>query len=215
MRDKRQICYATFTLQEIKARFGLKLEEKVDLFSAIPEAMVGAALQEMLRDYVPLALAVNTEKARSELIVVPILTELWKRMERGISLFSGSDFTVDAEQGLNGACDFLISRSAEQLYITAPVVVLVEAKNESIKAGLAQGIAEMIAARLFNEQQGNTITTVYGGVTTGSIWKFLKLAGDTAFIDVLEYHISQPGKILGILMHMVSTPEQLSDQGVS
>jgi hypothetical protein len=41
----------------------------------------------------------------------------------------GKDFTVDASVGLNGVCDFLISRSPEQLEIEAPAIVLVEAKD--------------------------------------------------------------------------------------
>ncbi|WP_330220766.1 hypothetical protein [[Phormidium ambiguum] IAM M-71] len=48
-----------------------------------------------------------------------------------ISLFSGVDFTVDAQQGLNGFCDFIISSSKEQFFVRSPVITLVETKNEN------------------------------------------------------------------------------------
>ncbi|MEG3979123.1 hypothetical protein QT970_31610, partial [Microcoleus sp. herbarium8] len=38
----------------------------------------------------------------------------------------------DAARGLSGYCDFLISRSPEQLVIESPVIALVEAKNDNI-----------------------------------------------------------------------------------
>jgi hypothetical protein len=85
--------------------------------------------------------------------------------------------------------------------IYAPVVTLVEAKNENIKSGLGQCIAEMIAAQRFNQQNETPIDTIYGAVTTGMIWKFLKLDRQTAFIDLSDYFIKEVDKILGILSH--------------
>jgi hypothetical protein len=128
-----------------------------------------------------LALAVNTEKARSETIISPVIIEIKNIFTEEISLFSGVDFNgvdfnVEPEQGLNGVCDFIISKSPEQLFITSPVVTIVEAKNENIKLGLGQCVAEMIAAQLFHQKEVNYIDSIYGVVTTGNImWKFLKL----------------------------------------
>lgn len=101
-----------------------------------------------------------------------------------------------------------MSRSTEQYYVTRPVLTIVEAKNESIPTALGQCIATMIAARLFNEQEKNPTDPVYGAVTTGTDWKFLKLKGQTAFIDVSDYYIKEINKILGIL---VSTLQPESD----
>jgi hypothetical protein len=165
---------------------------------------VSALLREALLENVPLALAISTEKARSELIIAPVLLEARRQAGRRVSLFSGSDFTVDPEQGLNGLCDFLLSLSPEQLTIEAPAVIVVEAKNENMKAGIGQCIAEMLAARLFNERKEQSLPAIHGAVTTGNIWKFLRLTGDTVAIDLVEYHINDVGRIVGILTSMLA-----------
>jgi hypothetical protein len=89
-------------------------------------------LAEFLAESIPLAIATGSEKARSELIISPILFEVRKILDRHISFFSGEDFTVDVQAGLSGICDFLISRSPEQLLIEAPAIVIVEAKKENL-----------------------------------------------------------------------------------
>jgi len=136
------------------------------------------------------------------MIIAPILMSVRKHLNAQISLFFGIDFTVDAQKGLNGSCDFIISRSPELLILTAPVVTIVEAKEENINAGLGQCVAEMVAAQLFNERKGNNIQTIYGTVTTGTNWKFLKLVGQVIEIDLIEYYISNIGKILYILFNI-------------
>jgi hypothetical protein len=143
-------------------------------------------------------------KARSELIIAPILVELRKMKNRQIGLFSGVEFTVEPEQGLNGVCDFIITQSPQQLFISMPILMLVEAKNENLKAGMAQCIAEMIAAQRFNAREGHVSRCVAGVVTTGSNWKFLQLENMQVTIDQREYYVNQIDKILAILLHLVA-----------
>jgi len=110
--------------------------------------------------------------------------EVRRLLHNQISIFSGSNFEVDPSQGLEGRCDFILSRSLEQYYISSPVLTIVEAKNESISGGLGQCIAMMIVTQLFNQREGNDVEIIYGVVTTGTDWKFLKLVNKTAFIDI-------------------------------
>jgi hypothetical protein len=196
--------YSQFTLKQIKEDFLVTLVEDRDLFAAVAPRPISPELAGILAENVPLALAINTEKARSELIISPVLVELRKLFARKISLFSGVDFVVAPESNLNGFCDFIISHSPEQFFITAPVIAIVEAKNENIVGGLGQCLAELIAVRLFNEREGNPLPSVYGAVTTGSAWKFLKLADSTAYLNPREYHIEAIEKIMGILAAMVN-----------
>jgi len=195
--------YSNFTIESLKRKFNLTINEESDFFASVDAAAVSSLLSETLKENVPLALAISTEKARSEMIIAPVLIEVRRLLNHQISLFSGVEFNVDREQDLQGVCDYIISLSAEQLTISAPVITLVEAKNENMKAGLSQCIAEMLAACLFNEQQGNQIEAIYGAVTTGSNWKFLRLTGQTVHIDLTEYYIKEVGKIVGILLGMI------------
>ncbi|WPD24900.1 MAG: hypothetical protein SD837_10105 [Candidatus Electrothrix scaldis] len=197
--------YSDFTLKKVKEKFAIRVVEDQELYSSIAAVGISAYLTETLKYNVPLALAVGTEKVRSELIIANVLLEVRRILKDQISFFSGVNLDVDKQQNLNGFCDFVISRSPEQYYLNAPVVAIVEAKNENIGGGLGQCIAEMYASRLFNEQEGGAgLAKIYGAVTTGNAWKFLKYEDGVAYIDVPEYHIADPGKIVGILVAMVN-----------
>ncbi len=191
--------YSSFSLSKVKSEFGVSTNEREDIFSQVSPIKPSDLLSFALEEQLPLAMAINTEKARSELIVMPVLMETRRILKDHIAIFSGSRFEVEPEKGLDGHCDFLLSRSAEQYYITSPVFAIVEAKNESIPSGLGQCAATMIAARLFNQRHGEADQQIYGAVTTGSDWRFLKLVDQTIFIDSRNYYIVEVDKILGIL----------------
>ena len=193
------MAYSDFTLAQVTQQFGLTINDQTNLFATTPDAEASELLSDTLSYSLPLALAINSEKARSEFIIAPILVELRKKLNNQISLFSGLDFNVDPQQGLNGTFDFLVSRSPIQSLIAAPVVAIVEAKKENLNVGLGQCIAEMVAARIFNERAKINISIVYGAVTSGTNWRFLKLEGEAVLIDLVEYYISDVAKILGIL----------------
>lgn len=196
--------YSDFTLAKVKETFTLQIDEHFGLFSNTPDLESSQLLKDILKETIPLALGSNTEKSRSEMIIAPILIDLRRQLNSKISLFSGVDFTVSPEQGLNGICDFLISYSSELLLIDAPIIIIVEAKKENLTGGLGQCIAEMLAAQIFNQQKGNLLSIIYGTVTTGSIWQFLKLEGKTVSIDLQEYYLQDVNKILGILASSIA-----------
>jgi len=196
----KTMAYSNFTLSKVKTDFGIVTNETQDLFANIPPIQPSELLTLTLKEQLPLAGAINTEKARSELVIMPILVAVRQLLTNQISIFSGSTFEVDPEQGLEGRCDFILSRSPEQYYISSPVLTIVEAKNESIPSGLGQCVATMIAARLFNQREGIDLEVVYGAVTTGTDWKFLKLIEHAVFIDINDYYIKEIDKILGILV---------------
>jgi hypothetical protein len=197
------MAYSDFNLKSVLQAFNLQRIENQNLFSTISPVSTSAFLQEALAENIPLALAIGSEKARSELIIVNVLIEIRKKLHHQISLFSGIRFDVDAERGLTGYCDFIISASSEQLFLESPLIALVEAKNENIIGGLGQCIAEMVAAQQFNQQEGKSIPIIYGIVTSGTEWKFLKLIESTVFIDLAHYSIQEIEKILGIMMAML------------
>ncbi|MFP4121160.1 MAG: hypothetical protein ACOC07_05555 [Coleofasciculus sp.] len=194
------MAYSNFTLSKVKEDFGLTVDETQNLFADVEGVKPSDILSVTLQDYIPLATAIGTEKARSEFLIAPILSEVRRLLNYQISLFSGTDFNVDIEKGLIGYCDFLISASREQFFISAPVITIVEAKNENIIGGLGQCVAEMVAAQFFNQRQGIDIPVIYGVVTSGTAWRFLTLDETNVCIDLVEYYINQVDKILGIIL---------------
>jgi hypothetical protein len=199
------MAYNEFTLDMLLRNFLVKIEEVPGLFADFAPMALSDLLQQQLDAYLTLALEISTEKARSEFIIAPILGEILRHFQKRISLFSGMEFNVDMERGLRGVCDYMLSLSPLQLVIQAPVIAVVEAKNENMKSGLGQCIAEMLAAQQFNLERQNPVPIVYGVVTTGSNWRFLGLQDTMVQIDSTEYQIRDVQQIVGILVGMIQS----------
>jgi hypothetical protein len=191
------MAYSDFTLPQVIEQFQLVFHQPSNLFAAVPEVELPSLLQTLLRRNRDLAVWMGSEKARSEFLVAPLLVELKYAHQERISVFSGIRFDVDPAAGLAGWCDFLLARSPNQFYLEAPAVIIIEAKNDNILAGLPQCLAAMVAAQRFN----NDTYDIYGAVTTGTQWRFLQLTGSDAFIDGVEYDLDEVRKIYGILTH--------------
>lgn len=200
--------YSQFTtISKAKVAFGLQVQE-ARFLPPIAPITPSSNLQEFLEQSLPIA-SVGSEKARSEMLIAPVLLEVRRILNQRISLFSGEDFSIDESVGLNGICDFLLSLSPEILEITAPAIVIVEAKKVDITLGLGQCIAEMVAAQRFNEQQKQPIPIIYGAVSSGTIWRFMQLERTVVTIDLLDYTLPPIEQILGVLVWMLREGEEI------
>jgi hypothetical protein len=196
--------YSQFTtLAKAKEAFNLTTAEGIRFLPEIDPVQPSSILAAILDENLPLAVATGSEKARSELIISPVLVEVRRILNRQISLFSGEDFNVDESLGLNGRCDFLISRSPELLDIEAPAVVIVEAKQANLKSGIGQCVAEMVAAQKFNIAKEKPLECIYGTVSNGNQWQFLKLEDTTVTIDLIIYPLPPVEQILAFLVWMI------------
>ena len=145
------------------------------------------------------ALPTSTEKARSELLIVPLLVELKQRNSQKMTVFSGYQFDIDKARGLRGFCDYLISRKYNAVFIESPVIAIVEVKKDQDLIDAApKCIAEMYAARIFNERHHEQPAPIYGAVTTGYDWLFLRMDDNQVFIDTDRYMIKNLAELLGI-----------------
>jgi hypothetical protein len=198
------MAYNNFTLESVKHQFGLSLSV-APFCQDLPVATPSTTFLAIFEEWFPLAQTAKSEKAKSELLVSPVLLEVRKLVNKSVELFSGEEFSVDRELGLNGFCDFLLSKSVTPYIIEAPIVMLVEAKKGELDVGLGQCVAEMVAAQLFNKNEGQEIPVIYGCVTSGKLWQFLKLVGNAVTIDANEYQITPVERILGILKWMVES----------
>jgi hypothetical protein len=192
------MAFSSFKLAQIKEKYGLE-EKKEHLFSSVLLIEPSAWLAEALELAVQLPL--NSEKAKSEFIVSPILLEIWKISNKTFSIFSGATLDVGGE--LIGECDFILSGKGESQEIEAPIFTLIEAKDDNVRAGYGQCVAQMYAAQLFNEKKGNTPNVIFGCITTGEDWQFLKLENKTITFDNGRYYLNQISAILGILKNII------------
>ena len=195
------MAFSDFTYPAVVADLGLT-EHLADLFPGVPPRPPGPLADGVRRVGGTLAILANTEKARSEWIVAPVLADVWDQLDRQFNLHSGVPFAGDPDAGLTGVCDFLIGRGPQLPHVQAPVAVIFEAKNDSVMGGFGQCVAAMVGVQRFNRRAGRDIDPVYGCSTTGSLWQFLRLSGAALAIDQTEYTISQMDRLLGILAHI-------------
>ncbi len=192
--------YSDFDLSKIRKSFEVEIVAET-LF----ENTESVALTDWLKEAMDkgLQLALLSEKARSELIVMPILLTSRELNHNTFTIYSGQRLDIDPAQGLVGECDFILTKSPPLPMLQSPIVMLVEAKKNDIEKGLGQCMAQMLGARLFNEQEGNNINIIYGCVTTGEVWQFLKLENSVLSIDSRRYYIDHIDKILGIFQDII------------
>ncbi len=145
----------------------------------------------------------NNEKTKSESIVQPILVELIKKNNNFITYFSGSNLEINTEKNLNGECDFIICKDKGYYDLDNPIFIILEAKDHDIKLGIPQCGAQMYAANLFNHKNNYKTNFIYGCVTTGDMWVFLKIVENNLFIDKKIYYLSEVEKILGVFQKII------------
>lgn len=196
------MAYSDFkTLDQVHKELGITIQDANGLYTHIKPAELTRWFIETMEMAYPKAIRINTESARQALIVDHVFMELNRHVH--ISFFLNNTFNVDESKGLTGNPDGIISQSENQLYISSPVIALVEAKKSDLGSGLGQCVAEMEGARIFNEREGTPISPIYGVVTDGVLWQFLALQDAVATIDSYLYSFEDGSKIVGILQSFI------------
>ncbi len=197
--------YNDFSLETVSSVLGVSAGP-VDLFPNLDAVAVPTWLREMLERGMRQVLL--SEKARSEFIVVPVLLACQEMSAGAIAIYSGQQLDVDPDRGLTGECDFILSAAPPVPALRAPLVTIVEAKRNDVESGVWQCIAQMVGAREFNQRAGSGLAAMFGCVTNGEAWQFLRLAGSAAEIDRHRYYIDNVGGILAVLRAIVSTAQR-------
>lgn len=204
MAKRNNKSYSKFTYDDLKT-LGLQTVV-IDLFAdeAIAPEPASEWLKEALRKGAKFSL--NTEKAKSEFIIAPILNELHERNQDVFAVYSGFNFTVAPEKGLQGFCDFLLAKMPLNIVPDTPIIAVVEAKlNDVITAAVPQCAAEMYATRLWNDRYNQAQQVIYGIITTGNSWLFLRLKdGMTVEVDINTYPLQNLETVLGVLQHIIN-----------
>ena len=194
--------YRDFTLKELDKKFGIDSQVAV-LFDA--SKIIKIPINEWLKHSLERGqqLQLITEKVKSEAVVMPVLLELKHLNNNFFTIFSGSILKVDKERGLNGECDFILSAKPQKPYIDTPIISVVEAKKGELDLGMGQCAAQMYAAKLQNEEDGEQLDVIYGCVTNSDLWQFLKLEGNMLTIDKEVYVLKELETILGVFQHII------------
>ena len=197
------MAFSDFTLELAGRSLGVTTRE-ADLFTDLAKAEVFGWLADLLGKRTQVALI--SEKARSEFIVAPILVASRELSPVPLAIFSGQRLDVDPSRGLVGECDFILATAPPVLPLRSPIVTIVEARKNDIEGSLGQCVAEMVAARIFNEQTGDPTVRVHGCVTTGEAWQFLSLdeRGEGVAIDRRRLYFDDVGGILAAFQAIVA-----------
>jgi len=197
------MAYSKFTsVIRLCQQYQLTLQDGQSLFTdlRLPTVQPSKRLLEDLEEAKTMPIA--TEKAKSEWLISPILREL-KRNNSFISVFSGFSLNIEGDANLQGNPDYILTARPTVVEIAAPIFCLMESKNKTPDEGYAQCAAEMYAARLFNQQTNEPYETIYGAVTNGFEWVFLKLEGDIIYIDKDRHFLNKLVSLLEVLTFIV------------
>ena len=196
------MAYRDFTLEDLQMKFGV-INSNASLFKGVElkEVPISDWLKKVLS--IGRRLPLRTEKAKSELIVTPILIHLKDLNDDFLVVYSGEVLKADKELGLNGECDFLLTRNTNSVSINLPMITVVEAKKGELDTGIEQCAAQMYGAMLFNKKTNNPLEVIYGCVTNGREWQFVKLESKQLYIDKEIHNLKELPTILGIFQYII------------
>jgi hypothetical protein len=187
--------YSHFKIEDIR-ELGIEVSRQ-KLFATVENLYPSEWLLQTLA--INQQIPAESEKAKSELLISPILNELFIKNPKQFTYFSGYQFNVDQKLGLKGFCDFIISRKYNAAFIESPLVAIVEAKqNQDLVDAAPQCIAEMYAATIFNQRENSSVSTIFGIVTNGYEWLFLTLENLQVIIDTERYGLKNLPELLGV-----------------
>lgn len=162
------------TIDQVQRQYDVALQQQ-SIIQAQPMSPSPAFAENLQFDIQNID--VRDEAARREVIIYPLLREIFRRYADNLSLFSHRPLAIDdavENNILSGVPDYLVSSRSPlgRTVMGKPLLIVVEAKRDDFSLGWAQCLAEMIAAQKYNESDK---ISVYGIVTNGDAWEFGKL----------------------------------------
>lgn len=182
-------------VEQVLARYPLQFEQRQ--FLPVVSLELPAPLRANLEFILQERGADESEQFFRESLIFPLLQEAWKRHPR-LKLWVNRALHYDAQ--LFGEPDYFVAASTRgeiiDRLVRKPLLTVAEAKRQDFELGWGQCLAEMIACQRLND---DARLTVYGIVTTGSVWEFGQLAGQVFTQNPLPYTLTDAPAILGIL----------------
>ena len=192
--------YSSFSFTGVKKQFGLKSVKGVIFDNLEPIEPSSWLVDSLARTS---GMAIVSEKSRSEWIVSPIMVEVKYRNKDKMNILSGENMSVSKDVSLTGECDFIFIKDPYAFTVESLIFCLVEAERHDLIGGLGQCAAQMVGARMLNEQEGVNYPVIYGCVTTGSDWQFLKFENQLITIENNLKYINELPYLLGTFQRIV------------
>lgn len=146
-----------------------------------------------------------SEASRSEIIISPLLREIYKKHFHRYSFWIQKSISYDAT--LTGTPDYVFSQRSRlgKTVLEKPILVVVEAKKNDFDQGWGQCLAELVASQKLNE---NPKITVYGIVTDGNLWQFGRLVTDLFTKNTENFTIDKLPRLYGALEYIAQLVDQ-------
>jgi hypothetical protein len=196
------MAYRKFKLTELETQFGIqnRLIRWLDASKTTP-----IEPSDLLKNVISRATLapLSTEKAVSERIISPIMTEVLALNTEKIQLFSGEIINADERSGLNGEIDFLFNYRPHSPTPEVPIFSITESKIGLLHKAWGQAAAQMLGVFIINEKLGHALEVVFGTVTDGNSWQFMKLENKIVYIDSRVYTLTELPIILGIFQYFI------------
>lgn len=147
----------------------------------------------------------TSDASRSEIIISPLLREVYKHHYRRYSFWIQKSMTYD--ETLSGTPDYTFSQRSElgKTVLEKPIVIVVEAKKNDFDQGWGQCLAELVASQKIND---NPQRAVYGIVTDGNLWQFERLIADIFTKNSENFTIDKLSRLYGALEYLAQIVEQ-------
>lgn len=196
------MAYRKFKLTELETKFGIQNRLIRWLDSSKTTAIEPSNLLKMNIERATLA-PLTTEKAVSERVISPIMTEILELNTETIQLFSGEIINADEDNGLNGEIDFLFNYRPHSPTPEVPIFSITGSKIGLLHKAWGQAAAQMLGVSIFNQKLNHPLDIVLGSVTDGNSWQFMRLENNIISIDSRVYALTELPIILGIFQYFI------------
>lgn len=190
-------------IAEVQKAYAIKYEDGVFIYELgipVPHSLV----EEFRFNHENIDIF-SSEASRSELIISPLLREVYKRHADKYAFWIQKSITFD--EVLSGTPDYIFSKKSSlgKTVLETPIVIVVEAKKNDFEQGWGQCLAELVASQKINN---DAVKPVYGVVTDGNLWQFGRLAGQIFTINERNYTIDDIQELYGALEFLADLVER-------
>jgi hypothetical protein len=191
------------TIADVQRKYGIRYLEKS--FIATDELTPPESFVRDLQFYRETIDIFSSEASRSEIVISPLLREVYKSHHAQCSFWIQKPLAFD--ETLCGTPDYMVSGRSElgKTVLEKPVLIIVEAKKNDFEQGWGQCLAELWAAERINNDRSKP---VYGVVTDANLWQFGKLLDNEFCREPANFTIDALPRLYGALEYLFKLAER-------